>query len=561
MPSDAAHATAGERREALDDRRGVAIALSVVVPAYNQAAGIEANVAEIERRIAGGFDGEFEIIVVSDGSDDRTQEHALRHQSDRVRVFHYDRNLGKGYAVKLGALESRGRWVACVDADLDLDPAGIPEYMRLAEEQSLDFVIGSKRHPDSEVHYPRSRRLASWAYQQLVRLLFQLEVRDTQVGLKLFRCEIADDVLPLLLVKRYAFDLELLAVARSLGFRRIVEQPVRLDYQFSGSGVRSLAVVRALVDTAAVFYRLRILRYYERKRRVMGPLGTARPRGVLPLVSLICSSDTAELLPDHERLEVITLGSGSSQREAALRARGDVIAFVAPGGRPAMNFLSATVPFLERSDVHAVVMPSLAPLEGSVRTLAAAVVQESRLGGGSLYFRFTPGNIRRVSDFPARSLVIRRDVYVDLGDDIPISGICAALAERGSPALYTPETVVVVAPAPLFRPHLRPFIGHGRVRGRALRRGGPGALRGSTLVGLGLVVFVAAGVPAALLGGAILDAWLIAGLAYVTAVAVSALIGGARFRSLRVGAVAFAGLVATHAAFSAALVRGLFDRR
>ena len=61
-----------------------------------------------------------------------------------------------------------------------------------------------------------------------------------------------------------------------------------------------------------------------------------------------------------------------------------------------MNFLSATVPFLERPDVHAAVMPSLAPLEGPVKTLAAAVVQESRLGGGSLYFRFTPGNIRRV---------------------------------------------------------------------------------------------------------------------------------------------------------------------
>src|SRR5262245_23091899 len=78
------------------------IVLSVVVPVYNQAAGIEANVAEIERRVAGGFDRRFEIVVVSDGSDDRTEEHALRHGSNRVRVFHYDRNLGKGYAVKLG---------------------------------------------------------------------------------------------------------------------------------------------------------------------------------------------------------------------------------------------------------------------------------------------------------------------------------------------------------------------------------------------------------------------------------------------------------------------------
>ena len=259
------------------------------MPVYNQASWIEGNIAEIERRIAAGYDSAFEIILVSDGSDDRTEEYALRHPSDRVRVFHYDRNLGKGYAVKLGALESRGRWVASVDADLDLDPAAIPGYVRLAEEQGLDFVVGSKRHPDSQVFYPRSRRASSWAYQQLIRLLFRLDVRDTQVGLKLFSRRVADEVLPLLLVKQFAFDLELLAVARSLGFERIAEQPVRLDYKFTGSGVRSLAVLRALVDTVAVFYRLRLLHYYDRKRRVMGPVGAGRPRTAAPLVSLICS--------------------------------------------------------------------------------------------------------------------------------------------------------------------------------------------------------------------------------------------------------------------------------
>ena len=77
-------------------------------------------------------------------------------------------------------------------------------------------------------------------------------------------------MLPLLLVKRFAFDLELLAVSRALGFGRIEELPIRLDYRFTGSGVRSLAVVRALVDTAAIFYRLRILRYYQREADARG---------------------------------------------------------------------------------------------------------------------------------------------------------------------------------------------------------------------------------------------------------------------------------------------------
>src|SRR5204862_601510 len=105
--------------------------------------------------------------------------------------------------------------------------ASIPAYLDVARRDRLDLAIGSKRHPASVVHYPPSRRVASWCYQQLNRLLFRLDVRDTQVGLKVFSRRVADEVLPLVLVKRYAFDVELLAVARSLGYDRVRELPVR----------------------------------------------------------------------------------------------------------------------------------------------------------------------------------------------------------------------------------------------------------------------------------------------------------------------------------------------
>jgi glycosyltransferase involved in cell wall biosynthesis len=236
--------------------------LTVVVPVYNGGDQIVDNVNIIQRAVSAGLPGEkVEVIVVSDGSIDDTAERLLAARSEAgIRVIHYDRNLGKGYAVKIGALAGRGAWVALVDADLDLDPASVPLFLETARREDLDFAIGSKRHTDSVVHYPRSRRLASWAYQQLNRLLFHLDVRDTQVGLKVFSRRVADDVLPLLIVKRFAFDLELLAVATSLGYDRIQELPVRLQYRFSGSGVGSLAVAGALWDTAAIFYRLRILR-------------------------------------------------------------------------------------------------------------------------------------------------------------------------------------------------------------------------------------------------------------------------------------------------------------
>jgi glycosyltransferase involved in cell wall biosynthesis len=243
--------------------------LSVVVPVYNGGDAIVENLALIKSAASRGLPPEdLELIVVSDGSIDGTTERLIEAQTDvDMHVIHYDRNFGKGYAVKMGALDAAGDWIAVVDADLDLDPNSIPDYLETARRERLDFAIGSKRHPDSVVYYPRSRRIASWCYQQLNRILFQLDVRDTQVGLKVFRREIAEKVVPVLLVKQFAFDLELLAVARAFGYRRVSELPVHLEYRFTGSGVGSAAVGRALWDTGAVFYRLRILRTYQARRR------------------------------------------------------------------------------------------------------------------------------------------------------------------------------------------------------------------------------------------------------------------------------------------------------
>ena len=176
--------------------------LSVVVPVYNGGEEIVENVETIRRAVTEGLPGDdVELIVVSDGSIDATGERLLaaRHEAG-IRVIHYDRNLGKGYAVKAGTLAARGDAVAFIDADLDLDPRSIPDYVTIARTEGLDFAIGSKRHPESIVEYPRSRKAASWCYQQLNRLLFRLDVRDTQVGLKVLGRPVVDEVVPLLLV-------------------------------------------------------------------------------------------------------------------------------------------------------------------------------------------------------------------------------------------------------------------------------------------------------------------------------------------------------------------------
>jgi glycosyltransferase involved in cell wall biosynthesis len=110
----------------------------------------------------------------------------------------------------------------------------------------------------------------SWAYYKLTRLLFRVNVRDTQTGLKLVRRDVLAASLPRLYEKRYAFDLELLVVARSLGYSRFFEAPVRVDYKFS-SQIGFGSVVRIALDTAAIFYRLYVLGSYRDDGRESAP--------------------------------------------------------------------------------------------------------------------------------------------------------------------------------------------------------------------------------------------------------------------------------------------------
>lgn len=240
------------------------VELSVVVPAYREGRRIHDNL----KRLVGELDKlnvAYEVVVVSDGNTDATVREAERVGSPAVRVFRYPMNIGKGFALSCGVDQSVGDLVTFIDADMELDPANISVFIDFMKSSGCDAVIGSKRHPESKVSYPPFRRLQSWAYQMFTRILFNLNVRDTQTGLKLFRRQVLQEALPLLAIKKFAFDLELLVVARQLGYRNICEAPIQLDYQFE-STVNLGSAWHVLWDTAAIFYRLRILRYYDRRR-------------------------------------------------------------------------------------------------------------------------------------------------------------------------------------------------------------------------------------------------------------------------------------------------------
>jgi glycosyltransferase involved in cell wall biosynthesis len=243
--------------------------LSVVIPAYKQ----EKTIIKDLRRIKAVLDKiryDYEIICVVDGQVDQTFPKARRLKSGKIKVVGYENNKGKGYAVRYGMVRSKGDLIAFIDAGMDINPNGLSMVLEHMEWYSADIIAGSKRHPASKVpSYPFIRKVYSFGYHFLAWLLFGLKLRDTQAGLKIFRREVLEKVLPRLLVKTHAFDIEVLAVAKELGFNRIFEAPIEIDpqsFKFS-STIRWRTVRDMLLDTLAVFYRLRILRYYDDHNR------------------------------------------------------------------------------------------------------------------------------------------------------------------------------------------------------------------------------------------------------------------------------------------------------
>ena len=234
------------------------IDLSLVIPFYNPGRRLASHV----QAVVGVLRAEqvtFEVIAVSDGSTDGSPSSIAG--IGQVRIVELAKNGGKGAALRAGLAQGRGRYLGFIDGDGDIPARQLSQFLAVVRAADPDVVLGSKRHPDSDVVYPLLRRLYSFGYQTLISLLFRLPTRDTQTGIKLIRRETLAAVLPKMLEKRFAFDLELLVVARRMGYRNFVELPVQISERFTTT-ISPKAVWRTLLDTLAIFYRLRIAHFY-----------------------------------------------------------------------------------------------------------------------------------------------------------------------------------------------------------------------------------------------------------------------------------------------------------
>lgn len=237
--------------------------ISIIVPAYNEGAIIRSSLEEIVKTFD-EFGCDYEIIVIDDGSHDDTLAQALKAAEvhKKIRVKRNMENFGKGRALKKACRHIEGEYVVFLDADLDLHPGQVRTLFDIMRLDDADVVIGSKLHSNSKVDYPWSRRIISFIYYILIKLLFGLPVRDTQTGLKLFKAKVLKEAFPRILVKKFAYDLELLANIHHLGYK-IAEAPIVLEQQRPYGRLGLKAMLQTGWDTLAVFYRMNIMKYYD----------------------------------------------------------------------------------------------------------------------------------------------------------------------------------------------------------------------------------------------------------------------------------------------------------
>ena len=584
--------------------------LSIIMPLYRLVASTEVNT----RKVADLFEKHgvtTEIIPVDDGSDDGTDlilrpfieakppawASAYEHVSIRPVVCR--KNGGKGAALRAGFEASSGKFVMLLDGDLDINPLQTPRFFEELASKGADIVIGSKRHPKSVVQYPWHRRLVSSCYFLLVRMLTGLKVTDTQTGMKLFRREALGDALDRMLVKTYAFDLELLAIAASRG-AKIAEAPVviRFGQKF---GALSAGTVRSMAtDTLAVFYRLRVLRYYS---RCLVP----KRLGHEPFVSIViacpgrswildeCLAAIGEqtyrsyeviVLPDMEfekngvaadsRVRMIPTGKvrPAEKRNVGIReARGEIVAFIDDDAYPESHWLEYAVKYFGEESIGAVGGPGITPPGDGFMAKVGGRVYDNILVSGNYRYRYKAGGVRRdVDDYPSCNLFVRTPLLRKIGgyrtDFWPGEDtlLCKDIIDSGHRIVYDPWVVVCHHRRPLFGPHLRQLGRYAFHRGYFVRRYPSNSAHFSYFVPSLFVLYLAAwAVLAAIPQPDAMPFWLFAAwngflslplLAYFSLVLVSTF----SFNPLA-WLMTVCGVFATHVTYGLRFMQGLVARR
>ena len=235
--------------------------LTVVIPSYNSGFdGVKTVLAVynvLQYEVAS-----LQVVVVSDGSTDNSV--ALLDELSHPWFKHVkmENRGGKGAALREGFAHARTDITAFIDADGDIPPRLLLPMYQTFNYENADVVFGSKWHPKSELDVTVVRRIVSRIHHVIQIMLFKLDIDDTQVGIKMYRNQYLQEVLPILREEGFSLDLELFIAFAAHGHKKFVEMPVEIVR--TGSSTISVGnIATALWDMFRIFWRARISLQYD----------------------------------------------------------------------------------------------------------------------------------------------------------------------------------------------------------------------------------------------------------------------------------------------------------
>jgi len=192
--------------------------ISIIIPAYNEEKRIPASLVKVRDYLDGSTWEFSEVVVINDGSRDATAAVA---RAAGARVIENPGNRGKGYSVKHGMLEAKGEWALYTDADLSAPIEDLERLWAALEREGAQVAVGSRGVDRSlvGVHQPLAREAMGRLFNLVMRIVTGLPFRDTQCGFKLFETRVAKDVFARQQLDGFGFDVEVLFIARRLGYK------------------------------------------------------------------------------------------------------------------------------------------------------------------------------------------------------------------------------------------------------------------------------------------------------------------------------------------------------
>lgn len=499
--------------------------ISVIMPIYNLASSVVANVRKTAELFAvNGVNAE--ILPVDDGSSDGTaaalsEMAEMKFSGVEVKSVLCPVNGGKGAALRAGFEASTGAFVMLLDGDLDILPEQTPLFFEAMASKNADVVVGSKRHKDSRVQYPWHRRLVSWVYFTLVRIFIGLPITDTQTGMKLFKREILGEALSRMLVKTYAFDLELLSIAFQRG-AKITEAPVVIRFGNKFGALSANTVKVMALDSLAVFYRLKVLKYYAKaevppklKALPFVSVVIACPRGSKVLDECIAALEKQTyrdfeviVLPDADLdlgeraldLRIIPTGKvrPAEKRNIGIdKAKGSIVAFIDDDAYPEAHWLEYAIKYFGDEAIGAVGGPGVTPPNDPYLARVGGRAYDNILLSGNYRYRYKAGGVKRdVDDYPSCNLFVRTDLLRKIngyrtdfwpGED---TLLCKDIIDSGKRIVYDPWVVVNHHRRSLFGPHLRQLGRYAFHRGYFVKRYPSNSLRFSYFIPSAFVAYL-----------------------------------------------------------------------